>query len=537
MFSRIRPMLGLATAVLVAVPVAAAHGQRPGGQSNRVDSSRYVRTTAPTDPVIKAMWAEGMEHGQVMTLAQVLLDSIGPRLTNTDRFDMGQRWLIDTYESWGVPAQQEQYGTWKKWVRGPTHMDLISPRLRSLEAIQLGWSPSTGSQWVEADVAIIPPKTTPAAFAAWLPTVRGKVLLGSGLNPSCRSNDQIAEYGTETTQARIRAERSANNADYADRYLQGGNRFEWPAEAGVAALLTTTWSGYPGIDKIFGSPKQQVPTIDVSCEDYSLLYRLAENGQSPRVRLSAQSQDLGEQPVHNVIARIEGSEKPNEYIVLSAHYDSWDGASGATDNGTGTLTMLEAARIIKKVYPNPRRTIIIGHWGGEEQGLNGSRGFAEDHPEIVANVHAGFNQDNGTGRVVSIGPGPFVEGTEALVRYLRELPSEVTGQIRMSGMGNPALGGTDNAAFQCLKSPVYGLGGLSWDYGGTTWHTNRDTYDKVIDEDLQSNATLVAMLVYMADQDATMLSHEVGPYRSRDGAVAEWPSCPTSVRDTESSTR
>lgn len=517
------------------VPATQVTAQR-GGPGNRIDSTRYVRTTPVTDPIVKQIWTEGMEHGQVMTLAQVLLDSIGPRLTNSDRFDLGQQWLIDTYASWGIPARQEQYGTWKKWVRGATYMDLISPRFRSIEAVQLGWSPSTGNQWREAEVALIPPKTTPEAFAAWLPTVRGKFLLASPLNPSCRSNAQIAEFGTEATQERIRAERAANAADYADRFLQGGNRYAWPAEAGVAAVLTTTWSGYPGIDKIFGSPQQKVPYVDVSCEDYGLLYRLAENGQSPRVRLYAQSEDLGEQPVHNVIARIEGSEKPDEYIVLSAHYDSWDGASGATDNGTGTLTMFEAARLLKKVYPNPKRTIIIGHWGGEEQGLNGSRGFAEDHPEIVAKIHAGFNQDNGTGRIVSIGPGPFVEGTDALIRYMKELPGEATAGIRMSGMGNPSLGGTDNAAFQCLKAPVYGLGGLSWDYGGTTWHTNRDSYDKVIAEDLQFNATLVAMLVYMADQDPTMLSHEVGPYTSR-GQPAEWPSCPTAVRNTASSTR
>lgn len=538
MSRRIRAMLSLATAVAVLTPVGAAHAQRPGGPPmNRVDSTRYVRTTAPTDPIIKAMWTEGMEHGQVMTLAQVLLDSIGPRLNNSDRFDMGQHWLIDTYKSWGIPAKQEQYGTWKKWVRGPTHMDLISPRVRTLEAIQLGWSPSTGNGWIEGEVALIPPKTTPEAFAKWLPTVKGKFLLGSGLNPSCRSNAQIAEYGTEATKARLRKEAADNRADYADRFLQGGNRYSWPKQAGVAAVLTTTFSGYPGIDKIFGSPQQEVPTLDISCEDYGLLYRLAENGQSPKVRLSAQSQDLGEQPVHNVIARIEGSEKPSEYIVFSAHYDSWDGASGGTDNGTGTLTMLEAARILKKIYPNPKRTIIIGHWGGEEQGLNGSRGFVEDHPEIVANVHAGFNQDNGTGRITSVSPGPFVEGTDALVRYLQALPSEVTAQIRMFGVGGPAMGGTDHAAFQCFKSPVYGLGALDWDYGGTTWHTNRDTYDKLIAEDLQSNATLVAMLAYMADQDPKLLSHEVAPYRGRDGAEAPWPSCPTSVRDTKSSTR
>jgi carboxypeptidase Q len=99
------------------------------------------------------------------------------------------------------------------------------------------------------------------------------------------------------------------------------------------------------------------------------------------------------------LLKSKAKEKPNEYVMLSAHFDSWDGGTGATDNGTGTLVMMEAMRILKKVYPNPKRTILVGHWGSEEQGLNGSRAFVEDHPEIVKNLQALFNQDNGTGRV------------------------------------------------------------------------------------------------------------------------------------------
>ena len=108
------------------------------------------------------------------------------------------------------------------------------------------------------------------------------------------------------------------------------------------------------------------------------------------------------QPTFNTIGEIKGTEKPDEYVILSAHFDSWDGGTGATDNGTGTITMMEAIRILKKIYPNPKRTILIGNWGSEEQGLNGSRAFVEDHPEIIKNIQAVFNQDNGTGRVVNI---------------------------------------------------------------------------------------------------------------------------------------
>ncbi|MCA9723273.1 MAG: M20/M25/M40 family metallo-hydrolase, partial [Gemmatimonadetes bacterium] len=357
---------------------------------------RYVRTTPPSDPTVQRLWDEGMQRGQVMELAQVLLDSIGPRLTNSDRFDAGQRWLIGKYAEWGITAKQEQYGTWRKWIRGVTHMDMVFPRVRTLEAIQLAWSPGTGNQWREAE-AITLPKTN-ESWEEWAANARGKFVLYTAPVAVCRSPAQIAEYGTEATQSRIASMRTREAlAEMSDRLIRGGNPKEWPKTVGVAAMLGNNWSNYPGIDKIFGSPKDQVPTIDVSCEDYGLLYRLAENGQHPRVRLYAESQDLGEQPVHNVIATIPGTEKPNEYIVLSAHYDSWDGGSGATDNGTGTLTMLEAARILKAIYPNPKRTIIVGHWGGEEQGLNGSRAWVADHPEMVARVHAGFNQDNGTG--------------------------------------------------------------------------------------------------------------------------------------------
>src|SRR5216117_3598812 len=108
--------------------------------------------------------------------------------------------------------------------------------------------------------------------------------------------------------------------------------------------------------------------------------------------------------------------------MLSAHFDSWDGGSGATDNGTGTITMLEAMRILKTVYPNPKRTIIAGHWSGEEEGLVGSRSFAADHPEIVKGLQAAFNQDNGTGRISTISMQGLVGAGEHFAGWLSRVP-------------------------------------------------------------------------------------------------------------------
>ena len=151
--------------------------------------------------------------------------------------------------------------------------------------------------------------------------------------------------------------------------------------AGVAGLLSSNWSAGWGVNKIFGAQSTVVPSIDVSCEDYGLLHRMASNNWKPRVRLNAESQAAADEvPMFNVVAELKGTELPNEYVLLSAHLDSWHGATGATDNGTGTLTMLEAMRILKAAYPRPKRTILVGHWGGEEQGTIGSLAFGEDHP-------------------------------------------------------------------------------------------------------------------------------------------------------------
>ena len=160
-----------------------------------------------------------------------------------------------------------------------------------------------------------------------------------------------------------------------------------------------------------------------------MLYRLAEYGDKPEIKVIAESTELGEVPTFNTIAEIKGSEKPEEYVILSAHFDSWDGATGATDNGTGSIVMMETMRILKKLYPNPKRTILVGHWGSEEQGLNGSRAFVKDNPEIVKNVQALFNQDNGTGRVVNISGNGFLNSYDYIGDWLYEVPEDVSKHI------------------------------------------------------------------------------------------------------------
>ncbi|HVK97387.1 MAG TPA: M20/M25/M40 family metallo-hydrolase, partial [Flavisolibacter sp.] len=256
-----------------------------------------------------------------------------------------------------------------------------------------------------------------------------------------------------------------------------------------------------------------------------LVYRLTESGQKPKLALRADSRELGMMPTFNTIAEIRGTEKPDEYVMLSAHFDSWDGATGATDNGTGTITMMEALRVLKKLYPNPKRTILVGHWGSEEQGLNGSRAFVEDHPEVVQNLQALFNQDNGTGRVVNISGQGFLHAYEFLQRWLSKVPDSIRGRIETNFPGNPGGGGSDYASFIAAGAPGFSLSSLSWSYGNYTWHTNRDTYDKIVWDDVKSNVILTAVLAYMASEDPEKFPRDkaVLPINSRTGERAKWP--------------
>ena len=490
----------------------------------------------PTDnATIRALWEEGMQRSQVYGLGQTLLDSLGPRLTGTPGYERAADWLVHMYGQWGVQARKEQYGTWRGWERGITHLDLLEPRVRSLESMMLAWSPPSAGT-VSGEAILLPEFTTPESVDAFMATVRGKFVLWSFAEPTCRPDDHFQEFAVEGAFQRFREARDAARGAWQDRFLsarlspaQMAARIE---EAGAHGVIMTQWSQGWGVNKVFGAQTTRIPQVNVSCEDYGLIFRLAENGQSPVLRLTAESRFLGDMPANNVIASIPGRELPDEYVMLSAHFDSWDGGSGATDNGTGTVTMLEALRILKTVYPNPRRTIMVGHWTGEEQGLNGSRAFVADNPEVVQGLQALFNQDNGTGRVVNISMSGFTKAGEFFARWLGQIPQDITQHITLQIPGMPGAGGTDHVAFVCAPSPGFNLSALNWEYGRYTWHTNRDTFDKVMVDEVQNNAVLVAMLAYLASEDPEFMPRDtrILPPNAQTGQPGEWPACRDGAR-------
>ncbi len=505
------------------------------------------QTLAREDAVLRGIWDQAMNQSRIEPMAQALLDSIGPRLTASPHMERAQDWAVKMLNSWGYEARTEQYGTWEGWDRGVSHVDLISPRVRSLEGRILAWSPGTGGRPVEGGVTYPSGIRSPADWAQFLTTVRGKWVMLSFPEPTCRTDDQWEEYAANGSFGRMDqardAAREAWNANLANAGSQDSRQrdlHQGLEDAGAAGIITSLWTGAYGTTRVFNSYTREVPTFELGCEDYGLVYRLAANGDNPMVRLTAESTNRGEVPVYNVIASKRGSELPDEYVMLSAHFDSWEGGSGATDNGTGTLQMMEALRILSQVYPNPKRTLMIGLWSGEEQGLNGSHAFVEDHPEVVSGLQALFNQDNGTGRVVSMSGSGFTEASSSLARWLALAPAEVTNGIDESFPGMPSGGGTDHASFVCIGAPGFGLGALNWGYFDHTWHTHRDTFDKLVFDDLKNNAVLVASLVYLASEDPQKVSRErrtLFPRNPFTGQTSEWPSCNPAARSSTNSPR
>ena len=488
------------------------------------------------DPVLRAIRDEGLLRSRAASLAQTLLDSLGPRLTGTPDSEAASDWVQRTYRSWGIEARAEPYGTWQGWRRGTTHLDLTAPRVRTLEATMLAWSAGTNGP-VSGPVLVIPRLRSDAERQAFLERARGAFVLLTAPELSCRPEASWEQWGSPEASARLEAERDSSRADWSARASSMGvtNLVELAAlleEAGVAGLFSSEWSRGWGVQKVFQAYVRSAPHLDVSCEDYGLLWRLAVRDQGPVVRLAAEAERLGEVPVANTIGLIRGSEKPDEYVILSAHFDSWDSSSGATDNGTGTVAMMEAMRILSVVHPRPKRTILVGHWNGEEQGLNGSRAFAADHPEIVAGMQALFNQDDGTGRIDRITMEGLVGPGDRFRRYLERIPDELDAGVTLSDPGNPGRGGTDNASFVCAGAPAFGTNGRSWDYGAYTWHTNRDTYDKVVLDDLETNATLIAMLAYLASEDPEPMprTQRELPPDARTGNQPTWPTCSDAQR-------
>ena len=329
----------------------------------------HAQTFPTDDAVVERIWEEGIERSMTPVLAQALMDSIRPRLAGSPELAAAQAWLLAMYESWGVPARSEEYGTWRGWRQGTLHVDLVAPRSQTLEAELLAYSPGNDGP-VEGDVVVPPAGLTEESAARWLETVAGKYVLTSPPEPMCRAPQELEKYARSETVARLDSLRQALRGDMSGRMRELGrswrDRERTLEDAGAAGIVTSRWSGGWGVNKVFDAGTRRVPAIDISCEDYGMLFRMAEAGQGPRIRVHAVAEDLGEVPQFNVIAELRGRHRPEQIVVIGCHLDSWDVGTGAHDDGAGCAMAMGAMTVLRQLNLRPRRTIRLVLWTAEE---------------------------------------------------------------------------------------------------------------------------------------------------------------------------
>ena len=491
--------------------------------------------------MISRLQKEATDSRQMEQLGMQLMDDIGPRLMGTPQLVQASNWLVNTYKTWGIEAQSEQYGTWKGWERGETEVVMTAPRKVQLQGMQLAWSPQTPKgKALEAEVIALPLLRDSIARQNWLPSAEGKTGLISKHELPGRPETSWKESALEKDYKNFLDSKQKANDTWNEQLKRMGTNFNKVQQqleaAGAAAILSSYWTGGWSANRIFGTKTNKIAHIDLRMEDYQMLYRFTSRGIKPKLRLKTSSKHTPDLPALNTIAEIKSKTRPEEYVMLSAHLDSWDGGTGATDNGTGTILMMEVMRILKKYYPNPKRSIIVGHWGGEEQGLNGSRGYVADHPDMMPKISVLFNQDNGTGRINWISGLGYLDAYDYFGRWLSYLPEDSKKEIETGFPGNPGgRGGSDYAAFIPFEVPAFFLISNSWDYGTYTWHTGLDTYDKIVWEDMKRNAATIATLVYLACEEPEMFSRKkaILPLDIKKGTRMTWPESVAPARNSE----
>jgi hypothetical protein len=497
---------------------------------------------------------EAMERSQIMKTMHMFSDVYGPRLTGSPNHKAAAEWAVKQMTAWGFENAHLEPWDFKHpgWQNERLTAHLISPVKDPLVCEVLAWTPSTkGTVQAKAYQLILPERPTQDQLTLFLNNhkakVRGRiVLIGRpatlpvNLNPPAkRLSDEQAQnrYGPNARPPAFptpspspspapNAPRPLNNRQIAqqlDAFLKDNGAAVRVNDAGrefrqIRAFNNNTFD----VNKV-------VPTVVMSNEDFGRISRILNDGTDVELEFNIVNRTYHEgRTSYNTIGEIRGTDKADEVIMLGGHLDSWHAATGATDNAVGCAIMMEAARILKTLGVKPRRTIRVALWSGEEQGLLGSIAYVKQHfgsfeaPKPGYEKFGGyFNIDSGTGRV----RGASVFGPPETTNIMRDIlaPFKDDGVIGAVTSRSRRIGGSDHTAFNQAGLPGIGLAQDPIEYNSHTWHTNLDTYERILEEDVKKDATIVAWAVYqLATRD------ELLPRFSRTDMPPKPPEEPTS---------
>jgi hypothetical protein len=467
---------------------------------------------------VGALLDEGMNRSEAMKNLQYLTDMIGPRLTGSPAARQANEWTMRRFQDYGLAAHLEQWNFGGTWTRGPMWARLIAPRTHDLVAASWAWTPGTGGKAVRGPVVRID-ASSPESLAANASRVKGAWVM---LAPAARvwNNDGPAMTAADSQRQRefFRALAGRRQGlDSAGRARLQQFMSDQPyllKRMGALGQLTDAGKEQDLLN-MSGSPNRiyPLPYLVVAHEDYALLERLIGAGTVPQIEASvSNTMTTDSTPQWNTVGEIKGSELPGEVVIVGAHLDSWDLGTGASDNGTGSIATLEAARIIARSAVKPRRTIRFVLFTGEEQGLIGSRKYAEAHAAEADSIQAVIVLDNGVGAIT----GQALQSRLDLYYLWRALLNPVR-DLHADDITDNNKGGTDHLSFLPYGVPGFNFNQITRGYNHTH-HSQSDTYDKAIDWDLRQASTVMAVTAFELANLSGMIprgeKREVQPMRA-----------------------
>jgi carboxypeptidase Q len=505
---------------------------------------------AKTLEIVHKIKTEAFDNSQVMDTLSYLTDAYGPRLTASPEFNEAAQWTVNRLKSYGLSdVKEEAWGPFgRSWSIESYTIDMVSPRYSHLVAAPLAWSaPTNGVVKGEVMLAPLPgreynPKKLADQIQAfetkWKGKLQGKIVLVTAPKPSAPRTKANFERYTDAELgdlSKAPAPMAKKKIDWANVEIpddrDGQRQFfmslseaqidefidkldvernklsQFLHDEGVLAVIRTDPRAHDGMNfaEAAGPEKAKSAlapaTFVVDEEQYSRMTRLLEKKipviVSAELKVKVSDQD---QMGQNIVAQIPGTAKADEVVMIGAHFDSWHTGTGATDNGAGSAVMIEVMRILKSLNLPMKRTVRIGLWSGEEQGLFGSKAYVTAHfadsktmelkPEH-ANLDAYLNLDNGSGKI----RGVYLQGNDAA----RPIFQQIMGPFHDMGVTTLTLqntGGTDHLSFDAVGLPGFQFIQDELDYSTITHHSNMDTYSHVVAEDLMQASAVIATAVY-----------------------------------------
>jgi hypothetical protein len=558
---RSRTAAALLCSLLFANAPAPAQTPAPPQPSPAQAGAQGQQTPNPNDPV-QRIKDEGMNRSHVMETLNYLTNVIGPRLTGSPSLKRANEWTRDRLTGWGLSnAHLEAWGPFGRgWVLKRFSAEVVEPQAFPLFAYPKAWSPPTDGP-LTAEVVYVN-ATNEQELEKYKGQLRGKIVLNGGVRDlkahfdpdAVRATEkQLLDLANEPDPALRPPRRPQNAPDFRAAALFNAAKMKFYQDEGVALLVDPSRGddGTIFVQQVTvpqptpvdpsapafgpGAPRRVqpwdknapriAPQMVLSIEQYNRIARMLEAGEHVRLSVNLEDQFLDQDPMaYNTVAEIPGTDLKDEVVMLGGHMDSWHGGTGATDNGAGVAVAMEAVRIIKALGLQPRRTIRVALWTGEEEGLLGSRAYVEQHfgkLDVPANqppptsavpqrrgtlttkpeyekLSAYYNLDNGTGRI----RGVYMQGNDAVRPLFRQWLAPFT------DMGAQTLtlantGSTDHVSFDDIGLPGFQFIQDTIDYGTRTHHSTQDTFERIQEDDLKQAATIMAAFVYqtaMLDQ-------------------------------------